>query len=259
MSISNSLTLAYLLKHAPLDYHAVARYFGEGATYSAIENRLRPIRKAAQQLRTDVDGAGTQTLSGTGVVKKRGRKPAGKNQQYPSILRCIVLTPCTSGDGGQGSNPTKVGNSVIKLEDSDEDITMSKKKKDSSNVNDVVLNGRVSKSTSKSKSKSITPKANGLKRPATKEGAKYDILLSNDLNVGEEPTVSEKLATNGKRVNGAPMDSQESKVKSNFPDEILSEEERMIMEKDSTDEAFSLSEFDDAVEELGGFDGMMDF
>ena len=167
-----------------------------------------------------------------------------------------MLSSVTESPGG---NPSKVGNGVIKLEDSDEDMTTNKKKKGTPNMNDVVLNGRVSKSTSKSKSKSITPKANGQKRHATKEGAKYDILLNNDFTIGEESTVNEKPAINGKRVNGAPIVNQESKVKSNFTEELLSEEERMIMEKDSTDEAFSLSEFDDAVEELSGFDGMMDF
>ena len=159
------------------------------------------------------------------------------------LLFCAVLTLSTTGAGGQGGTPSKVGTNGVEFEDTDEVNKTGKRKRGSSTMNDIVIGARVAKANSKSKSKSITPKATLVKMFAIDESTDDDLQITKEITVKAEPTIDKK-----------------SKTKTKIPDEFLgSEEDRMLMEKDSNDEAFSLSEFDEAVEELGGLDGMMDF
>ncbi|KAI4147930.1 MAG: hypothetical protein LQ340_005310 [Diploschistes diacapsis] len=170
---------------AQINYHAIARYFGDGTTYSAVENRFRRVRKMAEEMRAAVDRG-----QATPIVDRV--RPAASYRVQPNP------NGSSSGDNVQAAKGNGQASTGTKRSGTGQ------KKQKTSATGDAVISGRVSKS----KSKSITPTANRKK---------------------------------------AVTDTIKNAVKDEF---IGSEEEAMIMEKDSNDEAFSLSEFEGNIEDL---------
>ncbi|KAJ6262211.1 hypothetical protein Dda_3016 [Drechslerella dactyloides] len=68
------LLAALLAAHPALkpDYKAMAVYFGDGATYDAIQGCMRPIRKRAEKLRQEVEGGMRPDTPPRPTPKKRG-------------------------------------------------------------------------------------------------------------------------------------------------------------------------------------------
>ncbi|KAK6341005.1 hypothetical protein TWF696_009317 [Orbilia brochopaga] len=68
------LLAALLAAHPALkpDYKAIAVYFGDGATYDAIQGCMRPIRRRAEKLREEVEGGLRPDTPPRPTPKKRG-------------------------------------------------------------------------------------------------------------------------------------------------------------------------------------------
>jgi len=83
-----------LLTSRQLDYRTIATYYGEGATYDAIEGQFRKIRKEADVLRQKVKSGehseapprGNKQESDSGVKPTKTRKPRVSPKKQDSVI-----------------------------------------------------------------------------------------------------------------------------------------------------------------------------
>lgn len=75
-----------------LNYKKIADYYGEGATYDAIEGRFRIIRKDAEKLKAELDNGEREPAPnrGTKSANSTPRKPRpSKDGSSSASLHCM--------------------------------------------------------------------------------------------------------------------------------------------------------------------------
>ncbi|GKZ95920.1 hypothetical protein AnigIFM59636_009931 [Aspergillus niger] len=111
---ADRLFAALIVAHPSLklDYHAIATYFGQEATYDAIQNRLRRCHALAEQLRQEAFDRGI-----TDVPSAKGRKSttgsiASPAPRTPRVGRNGIQKPVTSSSSRRRPAPRTPANLI---------------------------------------------------------------------------------------------------------------------------------------------------
>ncbi|KAE8341216.1 hypothetical protein BDV24DRAFT_163643 [Aspergillus arachidicola] len=91
-----------------LDYHAMALFFGQGATYDSIEGRFRRYRKIADELRDEAHSRGITDIPRNAGRNYTAGRSATSTPRTPRGTRGITKsTPSSSRSRNYHQTPTK--------------------------------------------------------------------------------------------------------------------------------------------------------
>lgn len=98
-SRSTSVPAGNELTHIKLNYKRIADYYGDGATYDAIEGRFRLIKKQAAKLKDEVEGgrpiAPPRGSNKSADTTPRKPKTPRNHDSQDSTFACLPLS-CTT-------------------------------------------------------------------------------------------------------------------------------------------------------------------
>lgn len=92
LSLQRQTLFGEVLTASKLDMNEVARLFGQGATYDAVEGQLRKAKKAATALKDEAAGR-----SGPAMTPSRSKKTKNVNDSPVKTRELLQYLDCPSG------------------------------------------------------------------------------------------------------------------------------------------------------------------